>query len=89
MQLNLRSVAEDVISNKQKTTKRIYQNGEGTDIINSHANISEQVITLSDIYSACENKYHVMKTSSAVRTREKEATIFKTACVVFYKKGET
>ena len=37
LQLNdqkyLRSVAEDLISNKQKRTKRIYQNGKGTDII--------------------------------------------------------
>ena len=32
-QKHLRSVAEDLISNKQERTKRIYQNGEGTDII--------------------------------------------------------
>ena len=44
-QKDLRSVAEELISNKQKRT------------------ISQQVITLSDFYSACENKYQVMKTS--------------------------
>ena len=52
-----RSVAEDLISDKQKITK---QNGEGTDIIKLSANISQQVITLSDVYLVCENKYHVM-----------------------------
>ena len=30
----LRSVTEDLISNKQKTTKRTYLNGEGTDNTN-------------------------------------------------------
>ena len=29
----LRSVAEDLISNKQKTNKQFMKNGEGTDII--------------------------------------------------------
>ena len=70
-QKNLRSVAENLISNKQKRTKRICKNGESKartanvrTLENSQANISQQVITLSDFYSACENKYHVMKTSS-------------------------
>ena len=31
---------------------------------NSHANISQQVVILSDFYSAYENKYHVIKMSS-------------------------
>ena len=67
LQLNgqklLRSVAEDLI---KKELNEFIKNGEGTDIINinSQANISQQIITLSNFYSACENKYHVMKTSS-------------------------
>ena len=32
-QKHLRSVAEDLVSNKQKRTKQIYQKREGTDII--------------------------------------------------------
>ena len=32
-QKHLRSVAEDLTSFKRKRTQRIYQNGEGTDII--------------------------------------------------------
>ena len=32
-QKHLRSVAENLIGKKQKRTERIYQNGEGTDII--------------------------------------------------------
>ena len=49
-----RSVAEDLKSNKQKRTKRIYQERR------RHG----KVITLSDFYSVCENKYYLMKTSS-------------------------
>ena len=54
-QKRLRSVAEDLISNKQKEPKEFIKNGEGTDFINSQANMSQQVIALSDFYSACEN----------------------------------
>ena len=64
-QKHLKSGAEDLISNKQKRTKRIYQERRRLyNLKNSQANISQQVITLSDFSSACENKYHVMKTSS-------------------------
>ena len=62
-QKHLMSVAEDLTSNKQKRTKRIYQKQVRK---NSQANISQQVITLSDLCSACENKYHVMETSSVI-----------------------
>ena len=48
-----------------KKLNEFVENGEGTDIIKlSSQLISQQVITLSDFYSARENKYHVMKTSS-------------------------
>ena len=54
LQLNcrkrLRSVAEDLINNKQKELNEYIKNGEGTSIINSQANISQQMITLSDFY---------------------------------------
>ena len=62
-QKHSRSVAEDLISNKQKGTEPIYQKRRR----HGHCktlSISQQVITLSDFYSAYENKYHVMKTSS-------------------------
>ena len=61
-QKHFRSIAEDLISNKQKRTKQAFQKGE--DIIKLSANISQQVITLSDFHSACENKCHVIKTLS-------------------------
>ena len=64
-QKHLRSVAEDLISNKQKELNEFIKNGEGMDIIKLSSHISQQFITLSDSYSACGNKYHVMKTSSA------------------------
>ena len=69
LQLNgqkyLRSVAEDFVSNNQERTKRIYQKRRRHgNLFYSQANISQQVITLSDFYWACENKYHAMKTSS-------------------------
>ena len=81
-QKHLRSVTEDLISDKQKELNEFIKNGKGTakarqrhgkgtakarqrHIINSQANISQQVITLSDFCSACENKYYVMTTSSA------------------------
>ena len=60
MQLNghkrLRSVAEDLISNKQKRTRRIYQKRR------RHGHDK----TLKSIFlnRSCENKYHEMKTSS-------------------------
>ena len=63
-QKHLRSVAEDLISNKQKRTKRIYQQRRRQGHYNSQANISQQIITLFKFYSAWENKYHMMKTSS-------------------------
>ena len=59
-QKHLKSVAEDLISNKQKELNEFIKNGEGKDIMKR----SKQIITLSDFYLACENKYHVMKTSS-------------------------
>ena len=42
-------------------------------IKNSQANIYQQVITLSDFYSACENKYHMIKKSSIQLALEKKA----------------
>ena len=63
-QKHLRSVAEDLLSNKQQRTNQFIQNSECTDIIKPQANISQQVITVSDFHLAGENKYHVMKTSS-------------------------
>ena len=44
-QKHLRSVAENLISNKQKEPNQFIRNGEGTDVKNSQANISQQVIT--------------------------------------------
>ena len=58
-QNHLKSVPEDLISNKQKRTKRIIKNGQGTNIIKlstTQANISQQVIALSDFHLACENE---------------------------------
>ena len=52
-QKHLRSVAEDLISNRQTRTERIYKKRRRHDIIK--ANISQQVITLSDFHSGCEN----------------------------------
>ena len=64
-QKHLRSVAEDLISKEQKRTKRYYQKRRRHGYYrNSQAIIFQQVITLSDFYSACENKCHAMKTSS-------------------------
>ena len=63
-QKHLRSVVEDLISNKLKRNKEFIKNGEGTDIIKLSTNIFQQVITFSDFHTACENKCHVMKTSS-------------------------
>ena len=61
-QKHLRSVLEDSICNKQKRTERIYQKRRRHGHYKTlKANISQQVITLSDFHSACENKYHVMK----------------------------
>ena len=44
-QKHLRSVAEDLLSISQKKPNEFIKNCEGMDIINSQANISEQVIT--------------------------------------------
>ena len=60
-QKHLRSVAEDLTSNKQKRTKRIYQKQRHYLTLKP---IFQQVITLSDFYSVCENIYKEMKTSS-------------------------
>ena len=61
---HLRSVQEDLISNKQKRTNEFIKNGEGTDTIKLSSQYFSTGHNLSDFYSACENKYHVMKTSS-------------------------
>ena len=53
-QKHLRSVAEDLISNKQEKLNEFIKNGEGTDIIK----LSSQYFSTghnSDFYSACEN----------------------------------
>ena len=64
-QKHLRPVAEDLISNKQKKNwTYLSKTAKARTLYNSQANISQQVITLSDFHSECENKYHVMKTSS-------------------------
>ena len=59
-QKHLRSVAEDLISNKQKRTERINKKRRR----NGCYKTLKPVMPLSDFYSACENKYHVMNTSS-------------------------
>ena len=51
-----------VISKKEPN--EFIKNGEGTGIVKLSNNISQQVTALSDSYSACENRYHMMKTSS-------------------------
>ena len=64
-QQHLRSVAADLITNKQKKNQmNLSKTAKERTLQNSQANISQQVITLSDFYSVCENKYHVMKTSA-------------------------
>ena len=64
-QKHLRSIAKYLISNKQKRTKRIYQKRRRHGHYKTLKSIFlQQVMTLSDFYLACENKYHVMKTSS-------------------------
>ena len=62
-QKHLRSIAEDLICNKQKRTKRIYQKRLR---YGRHKTLKPIFLnrSLSDSYSACENKYHVMTTSS-------------------------
>ena len=53
-QKHLRSVVEDLISNKQKRTERIYQKRRSHGHYkNSQANNSQQVITLSDFRTRC------------------------------------
>ena len=64
-QKHLKSVPEDLIVISKKELNEFIRNGEGTDSQkNSQANISQQVIALSDFHWECENKYHLMKTSS-------------------------
>ena len=60
---HLKSVAEDLIISKKNQTN-LSRMAKVWTLQDSQANISQQVITLSDFYSAFENKYHVMKTSS-------------------------
>ena len=62
-QKHLRSVAEDLRSNKQKELNELSKTAKARTLQRSQANFSQRVITLSDFYSTCENKYHVMKTS--------------------------
>ena len=45
----------------KKELDEFIENGQGTDM---QANISSQVIALYNFHLACENKYHVIKTSS-------------------------
>ena len=59
LQSNGQKHLRSVISKKEPN--KFIKNG---DYINSQANISQQVITLSDFYSVCENECQVMKTSS-------------------------
>ena len=65
-QKHLRSVAKDLITNKQqeKNQTNFSRTPKARTLENSQANISQQVITFSDFSLSCENKYHVMKTSS-------------------------
>ena len=61
-QKHFRSVAADLISNKQKRTKRIYQKQRMHGHYKSLKPIFlNRIITLSACYFACENKYHVMR----------------------------
>ena len=60
-QKQLRSVAEDLINNKEKTTKRIYRKRQRD---GHYETLKPIFLNRSDLYSACENNYHMMKTSS-------------------------
>ena len=65
-QKHLRSVAKDLISNnnKKRTKENLLKTAKARTFLSSQANIFQQVITLSDFHLACDNKCHVMKTSS-------------------------
>ena len=57
----LRSVAEDLISNKQQRTERIYRKRRRH---GHYKTLKPLFPNMSDFYSACENEYHVTKTLS-------------------------
>ena len=57
----LKTVEKDLISNEQKRTERIYQERRRH---RHYKTLKPIFLNRSDFYSACENKYHVMKTSS-------------------------
>ena len=61
-QKHLRSLAEDFISKKQKRTKQIYQKRRRHGHYKTLKPVFLNRSILSDFYSACESKYHVMKT---------------------------
>ena len=58
---HLRSVTEDLISNKQKRTKRIYQKRQRHE---HYETLKPIFVNKSDFHSAFENICQVMKTSS-------------------------
>ena len=68
LQLNdqkyLRSVAEDLLSNKQKELNEFIKNNEDMDIIELSSQHFSSDHNFSDFYSACKNKCHLMKASS-------------------------
>ena len=49
-------VSDRILNNKQKELNEFIKNGKGADIIKLSSQYFSQAITLSDFYSACENK---------------------------------